>query len=243
MSSPRSYVSLAIPLALLFSAVSCYCGGEPGRADAGVIIQDSGSPVDAGGTPTDAGPDSGTPPDAGRPDAGPPDAGPPDAGPPDAGPPDAGPPDAGKPMLDAGYVDCAGVACGGGNRCCLRPELDGGAAAECLSSCPVDAGVVSCDGPEDCSSGATNVCCGQLDLGAGSIPACPLTKVQTECRTSCPLVPTFSCPGPVQARLCHADPDCAGDPSVPLCCQLRSGTAQVGVCVSAFIKQGLPCLP
>ncbi len=243
MRATRSAALLLLPALLLCFWISCG-GTTPGTQDSGTPGQDSGTTVqDSGTTVQDSGtPDSGTPVvDSGTPDSGTPVV---DSGTPDAGKADAGA-DAGRPMLDAGYFDCAGTVCGGGNVCCFSLNDAGTASASCQASCGTDAGfTVSCDGPEDCGSGASQVCCGSATVGIGIPPACPPQSVSAVCKAAaaCPTTLPAACPGVAQVRLCHADADC-GEAAYPYCCAFQQATVTTRICVGTDVKMFTNCMP
>ena len=95
---------------------------------------------------------------------------------------------------DSAGISCGAATCKTGEVCCVTPK-EGGADQACAASC-ADGGVtIGCDGPEDCPTGAANICCAALKAGAGTPPACPLESASAACAASCPTRIPSSCPG------------------------------------------------
>jgi hypothetical protein len=106
------------------------------------------------------------------------------------------------------------------------------APAETLA--PVDSDApFKCRGPEDCGG---KLCCANLELGAGTPPACPLLTGSSECKATCETVFPLSCPAKGVVRVCHKSTDCAGDVGNPFCCKILGGGVAGTVCISAMIK-------
>jgi hypothetical protein len=110
---------------------------------------------------------------------------------------------------DFSGIGCGAMTCGAGEICCLR-QMGAGASAMCsAASACTDGGVtVSCDGPEDCTSG--NSCCVTAAFGAGGDAGVSLDNAAAMCQQTCPGSATMSGGGSITTRLCHGDDDCAG---------------------------------
>ncbi len=151
----------------------------------------------------------------------------------DAGTTDTGAKDSGA------AVDGAGVVCGTGGTCaigdvCCGMRTDGGGTLSCVASCPHGGFVVSCDGPEDCTSGAENYCCATFKIGAGTPPSCPAESISAACTTTCTTSLQLACPSTSTVRLCHESADCADDPAHNRCCLFSQGGQRATFCVDGL---------
>ncbi len=180
-------------------------GGTDAAADSTTVVPDGGSGPDA---EVEAGADAKPPLDAAK---------------------DRHVADVVNPPLDSGPPDgvqCGAVKCKVGELCCAN--TDGGASLSCATTCAT--GGLSCDGPEDCGG---NICCGLLDVSAGSPPNCPINKVSATCGTSCASQIALSCPATNTVRMCHASAECASDSSgYTKCCTFDYQGASTSICVS-----------
>lgn len=206
----------------------CRTCGQLDSCNLGVCV-----PPGGGGNQTD----SGTQTDAGTQDAGTVDAGGnTDGGPQmDAGMDAGNVTDAGAPDASTEGVQCGSSVCLGTDVCCGN-ITDAGFDFMCAASCAMDAGVViSCDGPEDCTS-AAGICCGELVTGPGSPPSCPVKSVTADCSATCaPNVP-LQCDATAEIVRCHARADCSGFGSYSECCTYPSAGATAGYfCSTSFM--------
>ncbi|MBK7397717.1 MAG: hypothetical protein IPJ34_15825 [Myxococcales bacterium] len=97
-----------------------------------------------------------------------------------------------------------------------------------------DTGSFTCANPSHCDSTAP-YCCATFELGAGSLPSCPMDKASTRCRADCPTQIPLTCPSPGQVKVCRNAADCATDPANPRCCKIFAGGVIGSVCVSAMV--------
>lgn len=133
--------------------------------------------------------------------------------------------------FDAAGITCGTTTCTGSQVCCVDPA---GPTFTCAASC-ADGGVtINCDGPEDCTGG--KVCCGTVNVGAGTPPSCPISAGAASCTDSCATVIPTSCPDKGSARLCHAAADCASDSTNKNCCTFAAGGASGTFCVADAYK-------
>ncbi len=102
----------------------------------------------------------------------------------------------------------------------------------CVSSCPSQADVIACDGPEECPTG--QVCCGIETVNGGTSPNCQPTAVGATCMpaASCPTQFANNCQGSNQIVICHTSIDCAADPNSNNCCAFSQGGATLTFCAS-----------
>jgi len=156
----------------------------------------------------------------------------PDGDVPDESSPDAEPPDQGAPdvVYDSDGVVCGDATCAPGLLCCAS-VAEGGASMVCAAQCE-DGGVpMACDGPEDCGGGQ---CCVQIEVGAGTLPNCPIQTTGATCKASCPTQIPMSCSAQGQGTLCHSSNDCA-DSQNPTCCTFSQGSVSATFCVPAML--------
>ncbi len=104
---------------------------------------------------------------------------------------------------DFAGVSCGASTCGSNQQCCLVPNVDTktvtGMCVAPGSSCG-DGGVpLTCDGPEECSTGMSQ-CCVSLEIQSISGSAA--------CTSSCPATATTDNGGSLTTRLCHSPADC-----------------------------------
>ena len=198
--------------------------------------------------------------DGGRADASAPDTGSSsskaDVGTPDVGSPDVGePPDAGTDAAttsgsDGGAavgVQCGSQFCGPGDSCCAFTSDAGTVGTMCMTGgCP-DGGLggATCDGPEDCPSSSSSICCATIQTGAGSFGACPIQSVNAGCQSVCNSALPFSCSSTYIFRACHVKSDCAADTSgFTECCLFKQGTDEYNFCIPSFAKSAsFGCAP
>lgn len=109
-------------------------------------------------------------------------------------------------------------------------------ATEVLDARPetADGGAFACADPSHCSATAP-YCCATFELGAGSLPSCPMDKASTACRADCPTQIPLTCPSPGQVKVCRNAADCATDAANPRCCKIFAGGVIGSVCVSAMV--------
>lgn len=158
----------------------------------------------------------------------------PDGDVPDGSPPEAAPPDQGVPdvTFDSDGVVCGDTTCAPGLLCCAN-VAEGGASMECAAQCE-DGGVpMACDGPEDCGGGQ---CCVQIEVGAGSLPNCPIQTTGATCKADCPTQIPMSCSAQGQGTLCHTSSDCL-DSQNPTCCTFAQGGVSATFCVNTLLAQ------
>jgi len=101
----------------------------------------------------------------------------------------------------AGAVSCGTMSCTSGNSCCVTPN-NGSPTYACMAMCPMGTIAASCDGPEDCSSGA---CCANITF-ANNMPggAAACESPTNDCSTGSA---SFTS---IKTKLCHSPSDCAG---------------------------------
>lgn len=160
---------------------------------------------------------------------------PPDGDIPDGSKPDGEPADQATPdvvVVDSDGVSCGNTTCAPGLLCCAS-VTDGGASFECASECPEGGVPMACDGPEDCGGAQ---CCVQIDVGAGTLPNCPIQTNGATCKASCPTQIPMSCPGQGQGQLCHSSADCT-DAQNPSCCTFSQGGVSATFCVNSLLGQ------
>jgi hypothetical protein len=132
---------------------------------------------------------------------------------------------------------CGGKVCNAGEQCCLL-----GGSPTCATSCVTDMGSVTvmCQGPSDCSSAASPICCAHLTLGAA--PGCAYTA-QVMCQAACPFQFPVGCPSTGQGALCTAKSDCK-DAAAANCCTFMFQGQTGSFCVSdSYTAFAQGCLP
>ncbi len=134
--------------------------------------------------------------------------------------------------FDAAGVTCGSSTCTGSQICCVDPS---GPTFTCAASCSDGGVAINCDGPEDCTGGG-KVCCGTINVGAGTPPTCPISTGSAACASTCDTKIPTSCPDKGSARLCHAAADCASDASNKNCCTFSAGGASGTFCVGDAYK-------
>jgi hypothetical protein len=137
-------------------------------------------------------------------------------------------------------ADFSSVACGtagyctGGQQCCAT-QNGTTLMYQCATSC-ADGGIaLSCDDPSQCSGGSGPFCCGNLTLGSGVPPNCPINGVSM-CAAACPTQLPAGCPDTGQVKLCHHASDCATDTNDPFCCQYSLNGNTISFCVNSVFK-------
>jgi hypothetical protein len=100
---------------------------------------------------------------------------------------------------------------------------------------PTETGTLECRDPSNCGS-LTPHCCATFDLGAGSLPSCPLSNAETKCRAVCNTQIPLSCPASGQVKLCRDSKDCVSDLGNPNCCKILASGVIGSFCVSDLIK-------
>jgi len=90
---------------------------------------------------------------------------------------------------------------------------------------------VACEKPSTCGA-ATPICCGEVGLGEGSLPNCPIQAMKGTCATACPTSLTAACPVTQKTRLCGTGADCSAD--APSCCHIDSNGFKASICVPSF---------
>ena len=129
---------------------------------------------------------------------------------PDMSMPDLAPP----PDMSLNGVGCGNMTCAVGQDCCVTVGSGGTIASTCINSGGACAGgaVLSCDGPEDCSS--SQFCCAMITFSGGLNPdagAIMFGGGNASCMATCDFATNYpNTPTHVTTRLCHFAADCAG---------------------------------
>jgi hypothetical protein len=139
------------------------------------------------------------------------------------------------PPPDFSGVSCGTQACAAGQVCCIT-QSGGTPSYACATSCADGGVVVACDGPDNCRSGSSNLCCGTLFPNGGTAPLCSVTAYSA-CADTCTTQLPQTCSGdPGTVRFCHRAADCVSDAQNPNCCQFSSGGRDLTFCASSAVK-------
>jgi len=145
--------------------------------------------------------------------------------------------DTGKPPSDAGEdtagIKCGSAVCGTGQVCCAAGDADAGFTFTCAATCPSGGGVIACDGPEECKTGAP-ICCAEV-IVEGTAPACTFKSGVAECRSTCPSNIPLTCPTKATVRPCHKGSDCT-ETGYLNCCEFESGGSSATFCADDTMK-------
>lgn len=102
------------------------------------------------------------------------------------------------------------------------------------ASAPAEAGTFECRSAGDCG-GLKPLCCGTFELGAGTLPKCPLSGASTKCQAACETQIPLSCPNPGRVKICRDSADCDSDLQNKRCCNIFAGGLIGSVCASDLL--------
>lgn len=97
-----------------------------------------------------------------------------------------------------------------------------------------EAGPLECKDPSQCGSLKPH-CCATFDLGAGSLPSCPLSNTSTSCKAVCDTQIPLACPSSGRVKLCRDSKDCVSDAQNPKCCKILASGVIGSFCVSDLV--------
>ncbi len=100
---------------------------------------------------------------------------------------------------------------------------------------------LACTDPSTCNG---LFCCGDLVLGAGNPPQCPINSISSSCTKTCNTKLAFMCSTTEKVRFCGKIADCAGDQASPDCCTFKQNMQTITFCTTKQIAQigGGTCL-
>ncbi len=90
---------------------------------------------------------------------------------------------------------------------------------------------IACEKPSTCGA-ETPLCCGELGLGEGTLPSCPILSLKGTCAATCATSLSAACPVTNKTRLCETGADCGTD--APSCCHIDSNGFKANICVPSF---------
>ena len=167
----------------------------------------------------------------------------------DLAPPTKTPVDLAMPadLASMASVACGEINCGPGETCCVSPH-QGMPQYACMATCDPNQLSLSCDGAEDCSSGA---CCVSLSGGMGGMGgnhgsgSASCESPSNDC--SMGSIDPFG--GTLQTKACHTYDDCQGyqgnlgNSSVPFdaCCVIDGSSFMFCAPYAADGHMGITC--
>ena len=100
---------------------------------------------------------------------------------------------------------------------------------------PDSASSFECRDPGDCSAIAKH-CCATFQLGAGSLPTCPVSGAATACKAVCATEIPLACPASAEVKICRNAADCADDAQALNCCTILAASMVGTFCVGDLVK-------
>lgn len=146
------------------------------------------------------------------------------------------PPDL-APNPDFSGLSCGAMTCTGSDVCCVQ-QTGQTAQYACAPSC-ADGGIaIGCQGPDNCMSGSSNICCATVQTEAANNPPinCGIAGGDANCASACNISEPLQCGMPWTVVLCHRKSDCANFAGYTDCCLYTYNGNEISLCASPTAK-------